>query len=267
MHTLLWTIAQAATDSAHDMMTEPQKLQESVWETLRAPLLVALLLAAVIVAVVMAVRKRKRSLAEFAERHSLQEVDLSEPHKTRQQLEELLGGSLLYKAGYVVKIDAWYTGEIDGLTVHVIDLREYGVLGTRREVDAEAYFNDERFADQGETFLIFQGDALEDLPRFLLVPNHPLLRALAPKHDLVSFGNNPFNKSNRVTAAPADLEKARALFTDDLLHALQWNRSLSMEAADDVLVFCRYSTQLGFEGAEQVLDQAREIVRLMGVKG
>ncbi|NBC11034.1 MAG: hypothetical protein GVY24_04760 [Planctomycetes bacterium] len=266
MHALLLIIGQAATDPANDAMTEPQKLQQSLWESLQAPLLVAVLLIAVIVAVALAMRQRKQSLAAFAERHGLQAVDTSDPHRTWQRLEELLGGSLLYKAGYVVKIDAWYTGRLDGLNVHVIDLREFGVLGTRREVDAEAYFNDERFADQGETFVVFQGEALQDLPRFLLVPNHPLLRALGSKQDLVAFENNRFNRSNRVTSAPADLHATEQLFTNELMEALAANRSLSIEATADALVFCRYATRLGLAGTEQVLEQARRILGLMAVR-
>ncbi len=261
MNICLYILAQAAEPNLPGV--EPA---EPLAESFLGPMIVTLLIVIVAVLVVMAVKRRRHSLGAFARKRGLSEVDLSDAQAARQRLEQLLGGSALYAAGYLVKIDAWYTGEIDGLTAHVIDLREYAVHGNRRETEADAYYNNEHLADQGQAFVVFQGESLAALPRFMAVPNHPLLRALGPKHDVVLFEDEQFNKTIRVNAPRDDTEATHDLLTESARRMLKQSDSLSMESADDVLVFCRYSTRLGGDEVESMLDEARQLMRAMNVK-
>ncbi len=235
------------------------------WEAFGGPIILMAGLAAVGAIVVALLRRRRQSLQSFAGRHGLQPRDLANPGEVWEQLESLLGRSALFKAGYVVKVDAWYHGRVDGFEAHVVDFREYGVLGNRRETEAQAYYGDERYADQGETFLVFRGERLSDLPRFMIVPNHPLLRAMGPKHDVVLTSDDRFNKVNRITSPEQDAEATEQMMTERLIDVLARNRTMSVESTEDVLVFCRYSTRLGAEGAEQLLARARQVMSELGV--
>ncbi|MEX0777655.1 MAG: hypothetical protein WD042_18265 [Phycisphaeraceae bacterium] len=241
----------------------------TTWPPLLLPAIIFVCSMAAFVAwIVYALRKRSE-LAQMPHYLGLDPRDLSDPDRIHEELDALLGGSYLYRSGYVTVVDSWLQGRRAGTTVHVIMLREYPVPGSFRGDDATAFYRRAEFSDNYETFVVLQtplgtggtggtaGTVALDLPRFLLVPNNMFLNMTDSSRQVVSFANARFIKRNRITSP--DQAATYFAFTPPVQRMFLDNRDLSVESLDNTLVLCRYGCRLSPRDVAQLIELGQQL--------
>jgi len=199
---------------------------------------------------------RRRRLAGTLEQAGFEPLDLTDAQLIGEELDDMLGGSALYRSGYVTSIDGWWRKREDELIIDVVDYREWPVPGGPRRADEEtAYYNRREMTDRSETLVLFRHEQFAALPRFLLMPNNVLIAAMAPRHDLLTFGNLKFNKRNRITTPEPG--ETHTLFDRDMQKMLIDNRNMSIESFADALVFAYYGSALWPGKVRELRDRGR----------
>lgn len=226
------------------------------WPWWSGSLFVAMTVVGVGLLVYYAYGKRRRALAAAMDRAGYEAQPLDDRQAAGEELDDLLGGSVLYRGGYITRIDGWWRKREGELIMDVIDYREMPVPGgPRREDEAAAYYDRQEMTDRSETLVVFRHEQFAALPRFLLVPNNVLMATMSPKYDLLKFGNIKFNRRNRITSP--EQGETHNLFDRELQKMLIDNRKLSIESFADALVFAHYGSSLWPGQLEQVLKRGR----------
>jgi len=248
------TLGQVDPDAA--LPLEPVKEFWDYWPWWSGSALIAMVVIGLTIALLYHQGLRRRRLSGMLDQAGFEPLDLSDARLVGEELDDMLGGSALYRSGYVTSIDGWWRKREGEMIIDVVDYREWPVPGGPRRSDEEtAYYNRREMTDRSETLVVIRHEQFAALPRFLLMPNNVFLAAMAPKHDLLTFGNLKFNKRNRITTPEPG--ETHALFDRDMQKMLINNRSMSIESFADALVFAYYGSALWPDKVRELLDRGR----------
>ena len=226
------------------------------WPWWSASAAIFLLLASATAAALTVGGLRRRRLAAALAHDGFQPVDLSDRSVVGAELDSLLGGSVLYRSGYITRVDGWWRKADDGVLIDIVDYREWPVPGGPRRADeAAAYYDRREMTDRSETLVVFRHEQYAALPRFLLIPNNMLMSAIGPKAGLLTFGNRRFTKRNRITSPEPG--ETHLLFDPPMQKLLIDNRDLSIESFADALVFARYGSAQWPGAVRRVIERGR----------